>query len=60
MLPMYRLTQGSGPESIFIELNLLGCRASEDHGPEPAVANRQRFGPLAGGLIVPQFECGPL
>ena len=42
------------PDGVFVELDMLVRDLAEDHGAKPAVAHRQGFGPLAGGLAVPQ------
>ena len=48
----------AGPQRVLIELEPLALRAPEDHRPEPPVADRQGFGPFAGGGVVPEFQVG--
>ena len=44
----------AGPDGAFVELDALLGRAAEDHCAQPAVADRQSFFPLDGGLAVPE------
>ena len=42
------------PDGGFVELNAFRGGVAEDHGAEPAIADRQRIGPKDGRLLVPE------
>ena len=42
------------PDAVFVQLNALGVGAAEDHRTQSAVADRQRFGPALGRLLIPE------
>ena len=46
------------PEGILVELDLLFVGLAEDHGPEPAVADRKGVLPLVGRVGVPEPRRG--
>src|SRR3954463_817469 len=46
----------TGPESIFVELQMLVRCAAENHSPQPAVADWKRFNPFLRGLLIPERE----
>ncbi len=51
------VVRATGPDGVLIELESLGVDVAEDHGAEPAVADRQRPQPVgAGPLVVPECE----
>ena len=52
------VARGARPQRGLIELEMLGRRVAEDHGPEPAVADGQRLGPARGRLVITQREIG--
>src|SRR5690606_23156880 len=46
----------AGPDRLLVELDPLVNRPPEDHGAQTAVADRQRFDPLARGSRVPERQ----
>ena len=48
-----RIIRTSGPDRLLVEVDALAGGAAKHHRPEPTVAHRQRFDPLAGRLCVP-------
>ena len=53
----HRIVRPAGPERLFVELDLFLGAAAEDHGADPAVADRQGAIPFGGRIAVPE-RCG--
>ena len=49
----------TGPEAIFVELDLLPLHAAKDHRPEPTVPNRQSLRlPILRWFVVEKLQVG--
>ena len=46
----------AGPYGLFIELEAVKCRDSEDHSPQPSVTYRKGFHPFIGRFIIPELK----
>jgi hypothetical protein len=53
---VHGIVGSAGPERVLVDLEALVRHASEYHGPQPAVPDWQRLGPLLCGAPVPQGE----
>ena len=51
-----RVVRAAGPQRVLVQLEPFVLDAAEHHGPEPPVANRERFDPLRRGLSVPEGQ----
>ena len=48
----------TAPDGLLVELEPLVLRIAEDHGAQPAVAQRQSLLPYPGRSVVMQFQIG--
>src|SRR5207253_5246840 len=47
----------AGPDTDIVQLKPFRGDAPKDHGAEAPVSDREGFGPLDGGLRIPQRQC---
>ena len=51
-----RVVRSTGPQRLFVELNVLHAGATNDHRAQPAIADRKRAIPFGGRLAEPDGE----